>query len=185
MRTATFLLASCLCGSIRLAALEPELIQNVRARAGMSLSGPWRTIVDPYNSGYFDYRRHPRTDGGYGANRKPQSKHDLIEYSFETAAQLQVPGDWNTQRPEFMFYEGHIWYERDFDYVPKAGHRLYLWFGAANSRASVYLNGVQLGEHEGGFTPFQFEVTKLAREKGNFVVVNVDNERRPEGVPAL
>ena len=185
MRTATFLLASCLCGSIRLAALEPELIQNVRARAGMSLSGPWRTIVDPYNSGYFDYRRHPRADGGYGANRKPQSKHDLIEYSFETAAQLQVPGDWNTQRPEFMFYEGHIWYERDFDYVPKAGHRLYLWFGAANSRASVYLNGVQLGEHEGGFTPFQFEVTKLAREKGNFVVVNVDNERRPEGVPAL
>lgn len=185
MRTATFLLASCLCGSIRLAAEEPELIQNVRARAGMSLSGPWRAIVDPYNSGYFDYRRHPRADGGYGANRKPQSKHDLIEYSFETAPQLQVPGDWNTQRPEFMFYEGHIWYERDFDYVPKGGHRLYLWFGAANYRATVYLNGVQLGEHEGGFTPFQFEVTKLAREKGNFVVVNVDNERRPEGVPAL
>jgi beta-glucuronidase len=84
-----------------------------------------------------------------------------------------------------MFYEGHIWYERDFDYLPKAGHRLYLWFGAANYSATVYLNGVQVGEHEGGFTPFQFEVTKLARDKGNFVIVNVDNERTPDGVPAV
>jgi len=185
MRTATFLLANCLVGSMRLTAQHPELIQNVRARAGMSLSGPWRTIVDPYDSGYFDYRRHPRADGGYGANRKPQSKHDLIEYSFETAAQLQVPGDWNTQRREFLFYEGHMWYERDFDYFPKAGHRPYLWFGAANYRATVYLNGSPLGEHEGGFTPFQFEITNLVREKGNSVVVNVDNERRPDGVPAM
>jgi beta-glucuronidase len=85
MRTATFLLASCLCSSIPLTAQQPKLIQNVPARAGVSLSGPWRTIVDPYDTGYFDYRRHARADGGYGANRKPQSKRDLIEYSFETA----------------------------------------------------------------------------------------------------
>ena len=185
MRTATVLLAGCLCGFIRLAAQQPELIQNVPARAGMSLSGPWRTIVDPYDTGYFDYRHRPRADGGYGANRKPQSKRDLVEYDFGTAAQLQVPGDWNTQRPELMFYEGPIWYERDFDYVLKTGRRLYLWFGAANYRAIVYLNGLKLGEHEGGFTPFHFEVTKLVRGKGNFVVVNVDNERKPEAVPAL
>jgi beta-glucuronidase len=162
-----------------------ELIQHVGARAGISLSGPWQAIVDPYNSGYFDYRRHPRADGGYGANRKPQSKHDLVEYSFKASARLQVPGDWNTQRPELLFYEGNIWYERDFDYVLPPGHRLYLWFGAANQRAMVFLNGVKLGEHEGGFTPFQFEITNLVRRKGNFIVVNVSGERRPEAVPAM
>ena len=185
MTLATFLAAGCVCGSMGLGAQQLELIQNVGARDGVSLSGPWHTIVDPYDSGYYDYRRHPRADGGYGANRKPQSKHDLIEYNFESSAQLHVPGDWNTQQPELMLYEGHIWYERDFDYALPRGHRLYLWFGAANYRAMVFLNGVKVGEHEGGFTPFQFDVTNLVRGKGNFVIVNVDDERRPEAVPAL
>jgi len=185
MRIAALLAAICVCDSIGVAAQPPELIQNVRARAGISLVGVWQAIVDPYDSGYLNYRHNPRADGGYGANRKPQSKHDLVEYNFETAASLQVPGDWNTQRPELMFYEGPIWYERDFDYVAQPGHRLYLWFGAANYHAMVFLNGVRLGEHEGGFTPFQFEVTNLVRGTGNFLVVNVENERKAEAVPAL
>jgi len=32
---------------------------------------------------------------------------------------LQVPGDWNTQKPEFLWYEGTIWYKREFDYAKK------------------------------------------------------------------
>jgi beta-glucuronidase len=96
-----------------------------------------------------------------------------------------VPGDWNTQRPELLFYEGTVWYKRDFDYVVKPGRRVFLWFGAANYRAIVYLNGSKLGEHIGGFTPFQFEITSLLREKGNFLVVNVSNQRRREAVPTL
>ena len=168
-----------------LAAEQPELFQNVRARPGVILSGPWQTIVDPYGSGFFDYRHRPRADGGFGANKKPGSTRDLIEYNFDTADRLKVPGDWNTQRPELMLYEGNLWYKRDFDYTLRSGRRLYLWFGAANRHAMVFLNGVKLGEHEGGFTPFQFEITKLVREKGNFIVVNVDDTRKPEAVPAM
>ena len=177
--------AGWMLGAGGLAAEQVELIQNAQGRAGVSLSGPWQTIIDPYNSGYLDYHHQPRANGGFGANRKPASARDLVEYSFDTSDRLQVPGDWNTQRAELMFYEGHIWYERDFDYRRTTGHRVYVWFGAASQRAMVFLNGIKLGEHDGGYTPFQFEITNLLQEKGNFLVVSVDNERRPEAVPGL
>ncbi len=178
MKTLTAALLFCL-GSASPAAL----IQNASARAGMSLAGSWQTIVDPYESGYLDYRDRPYADGGYGANRKPKSASDLIEYDFDTSARLDVPGDWNTQRPELLFYEGSIWYKRNFDYPRKPGRRLFVWFGAVKDRAMVFLNGAKLGEHVGGFTPFEFEVTDLVRERDNFLIVEADNRRRADAVP--
>jgi len=46
-----------------------------------------------------------------------------------------------------------------------------VYFGAVNYRARIYLNGEALGEHEGGFTPFDLEVTKLLHNGDNFLVV--------------
>ena len=110
------LLSAILClGVFPALSADLELIQNASARQGVSLNGPWRAIVDPYESGYYDYRYKPQADGGFGANKKPQSKSELIEYDFDTADRLQVPGDWNTQRPDLMLYEGTVWYKRDFD----------------------------------------------------------------------
>ena len=43
----------------------------------------------------------------------------------------------------------------------------------------------RFGQHEGGFTPFNFEITKLVRDTGNFLVVKVDNKRRRDAVPTL
>jgi beta-glucuronidase len=51
--------------------------------------------------------------------------------------------------------------------------------------ADVYLNGEKLGRHEGGFTPFDFEITSLVKDKDNFLVVKVDNKRRRDAVPTL
>jgi beta-glucuronidase len=167
-------------------AAEPAaLIQNVPGRQTIDLCGPWRAIIDPYEAGYLDYRYRPYKDGGMGANKKPQSPGEIVEYNFDTASELMVPGDWNTQRPELLFYEGSIWYKKDFDYAPRPGRRLFVWFGAANYRAMVFLNGTKLGEHVGGFTPFQFEITSLVRDKGNFLIVKVDNQRQREAVPTL
>lgn len=173
----------CFCYPV--VAQQPELIQNAGARSGVSLDGSWQAIVDPYEAGYYDYRYKPYADGGFGANRKPKSKSEFVEYNFDNSEHLQVPGDWNTQRPELLFYEGTIWYKRDFDYQRKPGHRLFLWFGAANYRAKVFLNSSPLGEHAGGFTPFQFEITDLVREKGNFVIVKVDDQRHKEAIPTV
>jgi beta-glucuronidase len=167
-------------------AAEPAaLIQNVPGRQTLDLCGPWRAIVDPYEAGYLDYRYRPYKDGGMGANKKPQSPGEIVEYNFDTAGELMVPGDWNTQRPELLFYEGSIWYKKDFDYARQPGRRVFVWFGAANYRAMVFLNGTKLGEHVGGFTPFQFEITGLVRDKGNFLIVKVDNQRQREAVPTL
>ena len=180
-----FLLAATWFCTLSFAAEQAALIQNVPGRQTVDLCGPWRAIIDPNESGYFDYRYRPYADGGMGANKKPKSPGEFVEYDFDTAGQLLVPGDWNTQKPELLFYEGSIWYKKDFDYARKPGRRLFVWFGAANYRAMVFLNGTKLGEHVGGFTPFQFEITNLVRDKGNFLIVKVDNQRQREGVPTV
>jgi len=165
-------------------AQQVGLINNTEGRKTISLDGQWQTIVDPYESGYYNYRYQP-SDNGYFKNAKPKSKTDLIEYDFDKSATLKVPGDWNTQSEQFFFYEGTIWYKKSFDYQRKPDTRVFVYFGAANYLADVYLNGEKLGQHEGGFTPFNFEITKLVRDTGNFLVVKVDNKRRRDAVPTL
>ena len=100
--------------------------------------------------------------------QEPQAavESELVEYDFDTAGH-SCPGDWNTQRESLLFYEGTLWYERFFDYAKSPKSRLFVHFGACNYLAAVYLNGEELGEHEGGFTPFDFEITdrvKAARQ---------------------
>jgi beta-glucuronidase len=166
------------------AAQQPGPIQNTDARKTTSLDGEWRMIVDPYESGFYDYRYQPSANG-YFKNAKPASKSDLIEYDFDKSGTLKVPGDWNTQSDQLFFYEGTVWYKKSFDYQRQGNTRLFVYFGAANYFADVYLNGEKIGQHEGGFTPFNFEITKLVRPTGNFLVVKVDNKRRRDAVPTL
>jgi len=165
-------------------AQQTDLIANTDGRKTISLDGEWRTIIDPYETGYYDYRYQPSADG-YFKDAKPKTKSDLIEYDFDTSESLKVPGDWNTQQERLLFYEGTIWYKKAFDYQRKENTRLFVYFGAANYIADVYLNGEKLGRHEGGFTPFNFEITKLVRDTGNSLIVKVDNKRRRDAVPTL
>jgi beta-glucuronidase len=160
------------------------LIANTDGRKTMSLDGQWRTIIDPYESGYYDYRYQPSTNG-YFKDAKPKTKSDLIEYDFDTSESLKVPGDWNTQRESLLLYEGTIWYKKSFDYQRRGNTRLFVYFGAANYVADVYLNGEKIGRHEGGFTPFNFEITNLVRDTNNSLIVKVDNKRRRDAVPTL
>ena len=163
-------------------AQQVDLITNVDGRKTISLNGQWQMIVDPYESGFYNYRREPM-ENGYFRNAKPKSKTDLIEYDFDSSGTLQVPGDWNTQTDQLFFYEGTVWYKKSFDYQHKPNTRVFVYFGAANYFADVFLNGQKIGQHEGGFTPFNFEITSLVRETGNFLVVKVDNKRRRDAVP--
>jgi beta-glucuronidase len=163
---------------------QRTFITNVAGRDTISLNGQWQIIIDPYENGYYDYRYQPRADG-YFKNTKPSSPSDLIEYDFDSSQQLNVPGDWNSQDQRLLFYEGTLWYKKSFDYQKKQRTRLFVHFGAANYVADVYLNGEKLGRHEGGFTPFNFEITANAKEKDNFLVVKVDNKRRRDAVTTL
>jgi beta-glucuronidase len=183
MKTALLLLTVlALAPCVR--AQQIDLIANTNARTTISLNGPWQTIVDPYESGFYDYRYKP-IENGYFKNAKPKTKSDLIEYDFDTSPSLQVPGDWNSQTDQLFFYEGSVWYRKTFDYQRKPNTRVFVYFGAANYFADVFLNGEKLGQHEGGFTPFNFEITNRLRDTGNFLIVKVDNKRHREAVPTL
>lgn len=152
------------------------LIADPPSRASISLDGMWNTIIDPYESGISSH---------FYENRKPASKTDLVEYDFDRSPKLKVPGDWNSQDEKLLFYEGVMWYQRSFSYQKKANKRVFLYFGAVNYLSRVWLNGTKLGEHVGGYTPFNFEVTEQLKDGDNSLVFEVDNTRRLEGVPSI
>lgn len=79
--------------SMMTAQTEIPQIVNVLSRESMSLNGKWHYIVDVKEEGYYDYRMNP-TPWGFFRNAKPQRPEDLIEYDFDKAATMQVPGDW-------------------------------------------------------------------------------------------
>lgn len=149
-------------------------MQNISGRKCTSLNGTWTAIPDPIDAG--NWRQ-------IWKERKPEKKSDFFEYSFEGAPVLNVPGDFNTQMPELKFYEGTVWYKTTFKHTPAAGKRKFLHFSAVNYMADVYLNGELLGKHEGGFTPFQFEITKPVKEGSNTIIVRVNNQRPVDGIP--
>lgn len=153
-----------------------ELLVNVYGRQYTLLNGKWNAIIDPYQQG--------RKTAIY-RNRALKDKADFKEYAFEGGLRLNVPSDWNSQIPELKYYEGTMWYARKIEINKKSDENLFLYFGAVNYRCRVYLNGTLIGSHEGGFTPFQFNVTNVVKEGGNFLAVEVDNTRTADAIPAL
>ena len=168
----------------RAADRSPHLIANIGGRSTLSLDGSWRTIVDPYGAGYLSYHAQPLADG-YFRDAGPAGPGDRVEYDFDASPTLEVPGDWNSQRPELFFYEGPLWYRKLFRHAAEPGRRTFVHFGAVNRRARVFLNGEPIGEHEGGFTPFNFEVTDELHRSENSLVVMADSGRERDAVPTL
>ena len=158
------------------------LIQNVNAYETMLLNGEWNYIVDVQEEGYYDYRMKPM-QWGFFQNAKPQRSEDLIEYDFDKSPTMQIPGDWNTQDERLFFYEGTVWFKKSFQAVPMQECRMLLYFGAVNYHCHVWVNGKKAGEHVGGFTPFNFDISDLLTEGENTVIVKVDNKRHAEDVP--
>jgi beta-glucuronidase len=159
------------------------LLVDIDHRPSVSLDGAWHSIVDPYREGWGNDPDTPSLNG-YAKNAHFDGTH-LLQYDFATSPVLQVPGDWNSQRDNLLFYEGLLWYEKEFTYEPKPGKRTFMHFGAANQRASVFVNDVHVCDHEGGFTPFDCDVTSSLTAGKNFVVVAVDSTRRANAVPAI
>ena len=178
------LATSCSAQAARLAS-SPIVLTGADRRPATSLDGEWASIVDPYFSGLFSFH-HEEKKNGFFLNQKAKPGDTFpIEYDFSKAPKLKVPGDWNTQRESLFFYEGPIWYERDFDYRPKEHTHIFLHVGAANYHSWFWVNGQRVCEHEGGFTSFNCEVTSVVHAGSNFIVAAVDNTRREDNVPTL
>jgi beta-glucuronidase len=107
----------------------PIVITGADRRQAISLDGDWASIVDPYFSGLFSFHHVEKPNGWFLNQKAKPGDTGPTEYDFSKAPKLKVPGDWNTQRESLFFYEGPIWYERDFTYQPKEHTRVYLHVG--------------------------------------------------------
>lgn len=169
---------------------QTPLLTNINSRKTTSLNGKWQYIIDPYGTGFYDYRFMERKESdreAYWNSDEPVNKTDRKEHKFTDEYTLQVPGDWNSQAERFLYYEGIVWYKKTFDFT-KANPvgKVFLYIGAANYETDVYLNGKKLGKHKGGFTPFNFEVPdSVLKATGNYLVVKVDNTRHKDEVPTV
>jgi beta-galactosidase len=82
-------------------------------------------------------------------------------------------------------YEFVSTYRRRFKYPKEAeGKRVFVDFEGVMTASTVWINGIELGDYRGGFTPFSFELTKHLRKDGeNVLVVQVDSTERNDIPP--
>ncbi|MEZ2347745.1 glycoside hydrolase family 2 protein [Terriglobus sp. RCC_193] len=177
----------CLATGSVAAQTATTLLVGIDRRQTMSLNGDWHYLVEqPPARELYDNSGKVK-DSGYAQNTHPNistGKHNS-EYDFATAPTLKVPGDWNTQDPTLLRFEGVVWYQRDFDFQPTPGTRTFVHVGAANYRSYVWVNGKRICQHEGGFTPFDCDATEALHENKNFVVIAVDSTRHQDDIPSL
>ena len=172
------IILSAIFSSAILVMHSQQLLSNSSGRIHKSLNGKWQIIIDPYNSGAGNWKP-------IWKDETPTGKADFFEYKFDDAVTLNVPGDWNSQQTELKYYEGTIWYKKKIQYNKKPGKKVFLCFDAVNYLCDVYLNNEKLGSHEGGFEPFQFEITDKIKNDDNSIIVRVNNQRKEDGIPAL
>ena len=134
---------------------------DFRRDAWFNLNGTWDFQFDPQNSG---------EKAGWYVPGKIQFNQKIV-----------VPFPWESklsgiERPD---YKGVAWYRRSFDLPSNwKGKAVYLRFGAVDWKATVWLNGALVGEHEGGYTPFEFRLDAV-RPQGNELVVRAEDNTDP------
>ena len=165
------------------------ILASADMRQGADLDGPWHWSIDPFRDGEGGFHGgkpgagHRRYDEVDTTAAMKADVNALYEYDMDRSPVAQLPQSFVTLSPQMRYYNGLVWFERHFTAHPQPGKRAFLRFGAVDYRAQVYLNGQPVGAHEGGFTPFAFDVTKLLRDGDNQVTVGVDSERTASDVP--
>lgn len=159
-------------------AAPPPALGWLDGRKTQSLNGQWSIIIDPMGVG-----TPGSIFGGYPPNRKNPSGMNLVEYNFDTAQKISVPGDVNTQDARLFFYRDKFWMYRTFEAQKTEGRRRLLHFGAVNFTGTIFLNGTAIGQHKGGYVPFHFDITEHMRDSENELMVWVDNRLDDATIP--
>ena len=103
----------------------------------------------------------------------------------EKTAEVTVPHCWPASE-QYRRYIGVATYEHDFDGPNvKQGQLVRLHFDAVYNQATVWLNGRRLGAHSGGYTPFEFDVTRTLKPGKNHLLVEVNNTPTLSTIPAI
>ncbi len=127
-------------------------------------------------SGIWDFQTDPDVDG---------ELHDWFN-GLPGARPMAVPGSWNEQYEDLYNYLDLAWYVKR-TYIPSnwQGQRIFIRVGSAPYLGTVYVNGREVGSHEGGHLPFAFEITTLINwDAENVIAISVENELKPTRVPS-
>jgi beta-glucuronidase len=143
--------------------LITPLLSVAQTSPTVSLNGPWAFALDPVKVG--------ERDRWFAA--------DFASAGFD---KVQVPHSFSVDK-RYFFYTGTAWYFKTFQMpvVPK-GYRAFLHFDAVFYKTAIWLNGQKAGVHEGGYTPFEIEVTNYLNKK-NVLAMWVDNSWDTTTIP--
>ncbi len=125
----------------------------------LNLNGRWRFAFDPRDEG---------EHAGWVSGELPGAREILVPFSWG-APLSGVPDSADI-----------AWYARSI--TPPAvwsGRRVFLVFGACDWRTTVWLDDTKLGEHQGGYTPFAFELKSATPGRPQRLVVRVDDTPHP------
>jgi len=169
--------------------LPHPILSGADMRDSLDLSGPWTWSVDPYRDGLGGFHGEPAGEGHRRWDERDpeevarQNPFALFEYDMRRSPTVTLPSSWIAHDPAMRYYDKLVWYQRAFTVQRRPGGRAFLRFGAVDYVAYVYLNGRFVGRHEGGSTPFAFEVTDVLRDGENRITVGADAERSAQTVP--
>lgn len=146
---------------------RPEYPRPELYRASwLNLNGPWAFAIDFSDSG-----EEAGKTQGLGFDR-------TILVPFAPESSLSGIG--------FLDFMPAVWYKRTF-VLPKswAGKKILLHFEACDYETTVWINGQKVGCHQGGYTPFSFDITSYLKPEENMIIVrardDVRSRRQPTG----
>ncbi|GAB4029927.1 glycoside hydrolase family 2 protein [Spirosoma gilvum] len=145
-------LIALLVGALTLSVNAQYTIRDPKA---IPLHGEWVFCMDPMAVG--ETNKWYREDFPTGSLDKV-----IVPHCFSTD-------------PRYQFYTGTAWYRRTFPWKPTSGKRVLLHFDASYYETTVWLNGQKVGTHEGGYTPFHFDITSYLKADNNTLAVSVNN----------
>jgi len=131
----------------------------------VNLNGRWQFEFDDANAGLAE---------DWAGSGRSFSREIVVPFCFES--RLSGIGDTS--------FHPWVWYRRSFD-VPAAwkGRRVLVKFGAVDYRAMIWVNGRLAGSHEGGHTPFGFDVTDLLKPGPNSLTVRAEDPPTDRSIP--
>ena len=155
------------------------LIGWIDNREYLSLNGQWKYIVDPMNNGL------PETSffGGFPENKTQKDGYELIEYNFDQADVINVPGAWNEQKDDLFFYQGSIWLFKKFNFSIDPNKLNHLYIGASNFSTKIFLNGERVGQFNSGYTAFNFDISDYLINGENVLLVQINANLSEDSVP--
>lgn len=142
--------------------LQASAQYTIRDPDAIPLHGKWQFAMDPRKAG---------EQKGWYKEAAPGGRN---------WDQVTVPHCFSSD-PRYLFYTGIAWYKKQFPWQVQAGKRVLLHFDASYYATTVWINDQKAGTHEGGYTPFSFDITDLLKSGENQIVVSVDNDTWQEG----